>query len=185
MKLSLRIILIICFLHLFISLKANNIHITKDYDIKVNYDSTAFLNFIENIEKGHSIKFYYNKSWLNKVMVKQTHIPTNLSQVLYDSFKGTELNYLIDGSNIIITNNYKINTTLPENFFSIESLVVKNSSDSIDLKYSFFHEEKARETNLKEMIVYIGNSTNIPKGNKVVLSGIVRNEENGSDDLHG
>jgi len=179
MKLSLPIILIICFLHLFISLKANNIHITKDYDIKVNYDSTAFLNFIENIEKGHSIKFYYNKSWLNKVMVKQTHIPTNLSQVLYDSFKGTELNYLIDGSNIIITNNYKINTTLPENFFSIESLVVKNSSDSIDLKYSFFHEEKARETNLKEMIVYIGNSTNIPKGNKVVLSGIVRNEENG------
>ena len=179
MKLTLRIILTICFFPLFVSAQTSNINTTRVYDIKVNYDSTAFLNFISNFEKEHSIKFYFKKTWLDKVVVKQRHAPTNLAQLLYDSFKGTDLDYLIDGSNIIITNNYKINTKLPKDFFTIENNGVNNYSDSIDLKYAFFNEEKTKETNLNDKVVYIGNSANRSIGNKVVLSGIVRNEENG------
>ena len=179
MKLSLRLILILCFLPLFVFAQKSNIDIIKDYNIKVNYDSTTFLSFINNFEKEYSVKFYFKRTWLDKVVVKQKHTPTNLSQVLFDSFKGTDLDYLIDGSNIIITNHYKINTTLPVNFFNVENNVVRRSSDSIDLKYTFFNEEKTKETNLNDKIVYIGNSANRSTGNKVVLSGIVRNEENG------
>lgn len=179
MKLSLRVILTIFFLPLFVSAQMKIINLTKDYDIKVNYDSTTFLNFIDKFEKGHTVKFYFKRTWLDKVTLKQTHTPTNLSQILYDSFKGTNLNYLIDGSNIIITNNYKIKTTLPDNFFSIENNIGNNSVDSINLKYTFFKEKETNETNLNDKIIYIGNPANRSIGNKVLLSGIVRNEENG------
>ena len=178
MKLSLHTILIICFFPLFASAQTVN-NKTEDYALKVSYDSTSFLNFINNIEKEHSIKFYFKEPWLNKLIVKQTQTPTKLSQVLYDTFKGTDLNYLIDGSNIIITNNYKINTSLPKEFFSIENNPVYRAPDSSDLKYTFFNEEKTKEPNLNDKIVYIGNSANRSTGNKIVLSGIVRNEENG------
>ena len=177
MKLSLCIILF--FLPFFVSSQTNSISIAKDYNIKVNYDSTAFLNFVSSYEKEHSVRFYYNKSWLDTVTVKQTHTPTNLSQILFDSFKATNLNYLIDGSNVIITKNYSISTILPENLFHIENNIVNNSSDSFDLKFTFINEEKTKKTNLNDKIIYIGNPANRSIGNEVVLSGIVRYEENG------
>lgn len=177
MKLSLHIILFL--LPVFVSAQTSNINIAKDYDIKANCDSMAFLNFVGNFEKEHPVKFYFNKSWLDKVVVKQTHTQTNLSQVLYDSFKGSNLDYLIDGSNIIITKNYKINTTLPENFFSLENNIVNHSYDSIDLKYTFLNQEKVKVDNLINKVIYIGSPTNRSIGNKAVLSGIVRDEENG------
>jgi len=177
MKLFIRIIL--CFLPFFVSSQISDIKSTKDFEIKINYDSMAFLSFVNNFEKDHNVKFYFNKSWLNKVAVKQTHTPTNLSEILYDTFKETKLNYIIDGSNIIITFNYKIDTTIPENFFSRANNIVINSSDSIDLKYTFLNQEEKKENNLNNAIIYIGNKSNRSTGNKVVISGIVREEENG------
>ena len=157
---------------------------TKDFNIsnfnvKVNYDSTAFLSFIQNVEKEHTVKFYFNKSWLDKIKVKQKQVPTNLQQILFDSFKGTKLDFLIDGSNIIITSNYKINNKLPEDFFSQTNNKVKNSSDTIDLKYAFLKEEKTKNTNPDNGIIVIGIPSNKLAGNKAVVSGIVRSEENG------
>ena len=177
MKLSIHIIL--CFLPFFVSAQPYNINKTKDYELKANYDSTAFLNFVCKIEKEYPVKFYFNESRVTKVKVKQTHTPTNLSQILYDSFKGTNLNYLIDGSNIIITNNYKINTTLPDNFFSVENKFANNPPDSTDLKYTFLNQEKMKVPDLNNKTVYIGSQENRSIGNKVVVSGIVRDEENG------
>ena len=177
MKVSLCIILYL--LPFVVYAQPGNINKTKDYELKINYDSTAFLSFVHNVEKEYSVKFYFNESWLTKVNVMQAHTPTNLSQVLYDSFKGSDLNYLIDGPNIIITNNYNIDATLPENFFNFENKIVNNSSDSIELKYTFLNQEKMIIPDLNNKIIYIGNQTNRLTGNKAVLSGIVRNDENG------
>jgi len=177
MKLSIQIIL--CFLPFFVSAQTGNINKTKDYELKANYDSTAFLNFVYNVEKEYSVKFYFNESWVTKVKVKQTRTPTDLSRVLNDSFKGSNLNYLIDGSNIIITNNYEISTTLPNDFFNLENHILNYSSDSIDLKYTFLNQEKMIVPDLNNKIIYIGNQTNRSNSNKAVLSGIVRDEENG------
>ncbi|MBK5261072.1 MAG: carboxypeptidase-like regulatory domain-containing protein [Peptostreptococcaceae bacterium] len=177
MKLFIQILL--CFLTFFVSAQRSNINIVEDFDIKVNYDSTAFLNFVTTFEKEHPVKFYFNEFWLDKVLVRQIQTPTNLSQVLYDSFKDSNLNYFIDGSNILITKNYKIKTTLPGNFFRLEKNIVNNSSDSIELINSFFNRGKNEVPNLNNKIVYIGNPSNKSTGNKIVLSGIVRNEENG------
>jgi len=163
----------------FISAQTSKINRLIDYNIKVNYDSTSFLNFVDNIEKEYSVKFYFNKSWLNNVIVKQTHTPSNLSRVLYDSFKGLNLYYLIDGSNIIITYNYKINATLPDNFFHSEINIVKNNSDSITSDYTFLNQEKTKVKDLSNKIIYIGNKTNKSKSNQALVSGIVRDEENG------
>jgi len=177
MKLSLYLIL--CILPFFISAQTAKINRLTEYNIKVNYDSTSFLNFVDNIEKENSVKFYFNKSWLNNVIVKQTHTPTNLSRVLYDTFKGLNLNYLIDGSNILITCNYKIYATLPDNFFDSGINIIKNNSDSISLDYTFLHQEKTKVIDSSNKIIYIGNKTNRSLSNQALVSGIVRDEENG------
>ena len=169
MKLILQIIF--CIIPVFVSAQI------IDIKIEANYDSTAFLSFVNTIEKEHHVKFYFNKAWLNSMEVRQKKVPTDLEQVLLQSFKGSGLDYLIDGSNIIITQNYKIRTTLPVNFFMNESKTEDNYLDTVDLNYAFIKQKKKND--LDNKITMIGDPNIKSKDDKNVVSGIVRNEENG------
>jgi hypothetical protein len=150
---------------------------TNNIKIETNYNSKTFLNFVDSIEKQHHISFFFNKQWLDSVAVKQTQVPSSLEQVLKESFNGSDLNYLIDGSNIIITQNYKVRTTLPQQFFRAESQVWSILSDTTDLAYSFIGQAKKKDAD--NSITNIGNPSSKSKGDKGVVSGLVRNEENG------
>lgn len=169
MKLILPIIF--CVLPVFAAAQISNIK------IEANYDSTAFLSFVNTMETEHHVKFYFNKSWVDSLVVKQKKLPTDLGQVLLQSFMGSGLNYLIDGSNIIITQNYRIKTTLPVNFFTNESKTEDNHLGTIDLNYAFIKQSK--KSDLANKITIIGDPNVKSKSDKNVVSGIVRNEENG------
>lgn len=162
------IFILFCFLPVFATAQTNHLK------IEANYDSTSFLRFINTLEKEHSLRFFYKKTWLDTLKVRQTHVPEDLNQLLYDSFKGTELNFLIDGSNIIITNRYKIYTKLSKNYF-IETNT--STPDTANLKYAFLTQEKKTENTDK--IINIGDPVHRSKGEKAVISGIVRNDEDG------
>jgi hypothetical protein len=171
MKIALCILL--CFLPVFVSAQTNNIK------IETSYDSTAFLDFARKIEKEYAVKFYFKKAWLDSVKVKQNHVPTYLGPLLDESFKGLNLNYLIDGKNIIITKNYKIINKLSESFFKREDYNGNNPSDTIDLKAAFIVQSKKTTPDLSSGPINIGGPVAVSKGDAGIVSGNVLNEENG------
>lgn len=165
--------ILLCFLPVFVSAQINNIK------IETSYDSTAFLDFARKIEKEYAIKFYFNKAWLDTVKVKQNHVPTYLGPLLDESFKGLNLNYLIDGQNIIITKNYKIINKLSESFFKREDYNGINPSDTIDLKSAFIEPSKKKTPDLSSGPINIGVRGAVSKGDAGIVSGTVLNDENG------
>jgi hypothetical protein len=172
MKFALQIIL--SFLPVFASAQINNIN------IKANYNSIAFIDFVQTMEKEHPVKFYFDKTWVDSVIVKQTRVPMSLTQLLDDSFDGLTLSYLIDGSNIIITSNYIINSSLPKNFFTVENLTNDISdNDTIDLKYAFIEQAEKKEKAIDNKVVTVGDPSKKSIGDNALVSGIIRNEEDG------
>jgi len=171
--------LILCFLPYIVSAQSENNNISRNYDINVKYDSIPFQSFVNIMEKEHPIKFYFNKTWIDKVIVKQTRVPSNLKEILQESFKGSKLDFLIDGSNIIITNNYIINKELPINFFIVENTNETIASDTLDSKYAFLNQEKTMGISTENKIISFGNPSNKLIGNKASISGVVRNDVDG------
>jgi hypothetical protein len=165
--------LFLCLWSVVISAQVNSIMINADYD------SIAFLDFVDDMEKKHTIRFYFDKSWLDTIIVKQKHLPTSLPMILDDSFEGLVFDYFIDGSNVLITKNYKITNKLPEDFFATEKKPDEKYSDTINLKYAFIEKSIKKEVKNDIGIRNIGNPVNRFTGSKAVISGIVRNEEDG------
>ena len=148
--------------------------------IHANYDSTSFLNFMQTIEKENQVKFFYSKLWVDTLLVRQAHVPTSLTELLDESFDGLELNYFIDNRNILITKNYKIETTLPPNFFVKAKVKANNPSDTIDLRKAFIRQTENEEAKTSNRVITIGNSATRSTGEKAIVSGIVRSEEDGT-----
>ena len=175
MKIILQIAL--CFLPVFLNAQTSKL---KESNSKEKSDTISFQNFANKIEKEHLLKFYYDKSWTDKIAIPPTNKPFNLSDLLVEAFKGTHLSFIIDGNNVIITNNYKISTSLPENFFVVENnFNAALPTDSIETKYDFITQEKNKKTDNDNKIITFGSSTNKLPGNKALISGIVRDDING------
>jgi len=148
-------------------------------NIDIDYDSVAFVDFVNKIEKNHPVKFYFNRSWLDTVIVRQTYVPVRLSEILDETFKGLGFYYLIDGSNVLITHNYQIMTKLPADFFSMKDIDDDKVFDTMDLKHAFIERASIKEEKSGNGIINIGNPANRFIGGKALISGVVRNEEDG------
>ena len=85
----------------------------------------------------------------------------------------------MDGPNILITRNYKIFTALPRDFFIVDNDADNSPLDSIDLRYAFIEQASQEESNGGKSIISIGDPANRYRGKTGVVSGIVRNEEDG------
>jgi hypothetical protein len=151
----------------------------KNIDIDADYDSITFQNFVKEIEKSHPVKFYFKESWIDSLIIKQTHRPTTLTTLLDDSFGGFNLDYLIDGSNIIITKKYKITTSLANNFFVAPGDTRRTIADTIDLKHAFVNQGTEKVVNSSNGIITIGDPAYRFTGKKGEISGIVRSEKDG------
>ncbi len=147
--------------------------------INTDYNSTDFIDFVHDIEKKHPVNFYFNKSWLDTVVVIQKSLPANLTRILDNTFQNTGFDYLTDGMNVLITKNYKITTDIHKNFFNADVKPENHYSDTIDLKYAFIERSVKKEAVKKNGTRIIGNPANRNIARKAVVSGIVRNEEDG------
>src|SRR5690554_6516509 len=105
-------LLIFCLFPLIVSAQIGQL------EIKADYDSIPFTEFATELEQNEDLHFFFKKTWVDTIVVKQNRIPLTLEQLLNDTFKGSYLNSYFDGSNIIVTNKYPIHTTLPDDFFA-------------------------------------------------------------------
>jgi hypothetical protein len=168
--------LILCLLPVFVNAQTATI---KESFSKDNSDSISFQNFVTKTEKENSLKFYFNKSWIDKIKIKSTTTSFNISDILLEAFKGTNLSFMINGNDIIITN-YKIFTTLQDNFFVVDNTTTNDlSADTTETKSAFLSQEKVKIESTDNKVITFGNPANKLPGNKALISGIVRDDTNG------
>jgi hypothetical protein len=139
-------------------------------------DSVTFINFIEKVERDYSVHFFYNKAWVETLRVKQPTNRSTLSQLLAETFKVLPIKYLIDGTNVIITHNRPIIKSLPENFF-----VINDTTPSLlATDEPMIIKEQAKTIDTKHKTVTIGTPSQAVNGQNCTISGIVKNDEDGS-----
>ena len=162
-------LLIFCLFPLIVSAQIGQL------EIKADYDSIPFTEFATELEQNEDLHFFFKKTWVDTIVVKQNRIPLTLEQLLNDTFKGSYLNSYFDGSNIIVTNKYPIHTTLPDDFFAAKKKPRQQSLHTPEVQYAFIDqaEKKADPDVLK-----FGDSI-LASADKFNLSGVIRDEENG------
>lgn len=162
-------LLIFCLFPLIVSAQIGQL------EIKADYDSIPFTEFATELEQNEDLHFFFKKTWVDTIVVKQNRIPLTLEQLLNDTFKGSYLNSYFDGSNIIVTNKYPIHTTLPDDFFAAKKKPQQQSLHTPEVQYAFIDqaEKKADPDVLK-----FGDSI-LASADKFNLSGVIRDEENG------
>ncbi|HEX2937261.1 MAG TPA: carboxypeptidase-like regulatory domain-containing protein [Bacteroidales bacterium] len=143
--------------------------------IKANYDSMPFTEFVSKLEQNETIHFFFRKAWVDTFVVKQTQVPITLKQLLDDTFRGSSLHCFMDGPNIIITNNYQIHTTLSDRFFADRKNSQYGMLDTTEVKYAFVDRT---DKNQNQGVLKFGDP-NRAAGDKFNISGVIRNEENG------
>ncbi len=116
---------------------------------------------------------------MDSVLVKRNGTLTDLSHILDESFRNLPMDFIIDGSNIIITNNYEIQTSLPEDFFEVNQNKKRGRIEVNETKATFVNNLEKKEAIITKQLIFIGDAQkNSPKG-PCIISGKVRNKEDG------
>ncbi len=143
---------------------------------KQNNDTIFLIDFVSQIEKEYKYQFFYKKEWVDSLVVKQSKNPSNIKEILKETFQNTELSYFVyDENKIIITNNYQIVNILPTSLFSDEK-----NADPIISEASFLKNTTKKTTkNHKNGSITIGNPAKKYIGKTAVISGVLTEEETG------
>ena len=138
-------------------------------------DTIPFIEFVKRIEDLHAKNVFYDKLWSDSMIVVRKNDKNSLDQVLNSSFKDTHFSYIIDGSNVIVTNSYIIKTTVSDDFFTPSvSTTNKREADVTFLKKT----DNTQVASDRKTYV-IGTPTNASTKRECTLSGTVRNAEDG------
>ena len=143
--------------------------------IEADYDSIPFVELVSKLEQNEKLHFFFRKAWVDTIVVKQNRIPITLEQLLDDTFSGSYLNSFFDGSNIIITNNYPIHSTLPEHFFAEKSKPQQEGRNIPEVQYAFI-DRADKKTNPD--VLKFGDPIQA-SGDKFNVSGVIRDKEDG------
>jgi hypothetical protein len=107
--------------------------------------------FLEDLEKRHSIKFYFLPEWFNQISIEKDYQNQSLQFVLNDLFLGTDLNYLE---------------------FNTHSIVfVKDPKQAI--QHTALLNNAMRERKQIEQVQF-GNATGTSSNKKVWITGTVK-----------
>jgi hypothetical protein len=137
-----------------------------------------FADFVKDLEKRQAVRFFYESDWLDSVVVKRRGIEASLNEVLDESFKGFPVSYLIDGPNVIITRNYKVQASLPDDFFRREDSENEKQIEAPEILTSYISEQAPKKVRSKDKVV-IGNPHSVLQGNNSIVSGTVRHKADG------
>ena len=133
-----------------------------------NFAGSPFEAFAEDIEKDHSIRFFFRSEWVDNITIDNNYHETPLSDVLSEILKGTDLKFYNDQSgHIIITRDYAIKTRLQTE---------KADSNYIEPQdYTILRENDKTE---EFRVFRIGSPSGNTRGN-VTISGYVKNNNTG------
>ena len=150
--------------------------LTVDKDFNMN-PLTEFISFMET---SHGIKFFYRKIWTDSILIVQKNTPCSIETLLDETLKNTKITYFIDNKkNIILSYNYKIESTLPSSLLDSYKLIPDNMSASVES--SFIKNDKINEKPVIALneIITIGNQSNSEGAAKITISGKVMESETG------
>lgn len=146
--------------------------------ISGTYDSARFDEFVLDIEKQASYRFYYNSRSTDSIRVSASFTNSDINTVLGQLFSGTPLHFAIDSrNNIFITEGREIMSSLPDNFFNTGS--DQNRVQSAPAFDYTDYEKREKQKKLVESRLYsIGPKTTNMAGNGTV-AGNVRDAASG------
>ncbi|MEA1887172.1 MAG: TonB-dependent receptor [Bacteroidota bacterium] len=152
----------------FIAISLNGLSQTGDVLITGNFAGSSFQDFVDQITEDHNIRFFYKPEWVSEVSMAGNYQRELLSDILTETFEGSDLNFIIDESAyIIISKGYSIKSRL--------------YADAPDTNYiepedytSYFDDDETNEF----QVVRIGSPSGDISGN-ATISGYVRNRDTG------
>ncbi|MDX2245857.1 MAG: TonB-dependent receptor [Bacteroidia bacterium] len=149
-----------------------------DLRINVRYAGTSFPEVVRDLEARYPVNFFYAEEWTDSLAVNFSEENISLNQFLGQIFAGTRLSFFIyAGGKIILTRDYRIQNTLPEDFFS-EGKPRKNLEEPAQTLFS--PEEKddvgPALSNIENTLFKIGNNS---PGAIATIAGYVRDIKSG------
>ncbi len=145
-------------------------------EIKINFagSNVPFIEFLKEIEKNRTIKFYFNPFWIDSIKLSVNYKNTPLIQVLNEVLIPYNLHYYIDDQgNVILTKEKSIQSTLTEEYITANA--ERNSTeDNTDISEKY----KYNENQEVDEVISIGTKNN--KGNSIAtIIGYIKDVDNG------
>ncbi|MGB8357589.1 MAG: TonB-dependent receptor, partial [Bacteroidales bacterium] len=140
-----------------------------------NFMNTPFADFVKIIEKNTALKFFYLQDWVKNVTITFSGTNIQLTDVLNDQLKKTDLAFFIDVNNVYIFQGARISTELPDYIVSQVTAEEKDTLNGITET-----ERKYLEGNKIALIevLEIGDKQKATKGTKCIISGKIIDESN-------
>ncbi len=140
------------------------------------FHNVPFPKFVQQVEAGTSLHFYYNESELDSFLVNATIVNKPISEALKQVFDNTEFHYSIDPTNhIFITKNKVLQTSLAPDFFNAEKSVI---SEPEEVQNEIVKKEKIKTSFAENKLFEIGSKSSAKK-NSAILTGFIKDAKNG------
>ncbi|HYC84984.1 MAG TPA: carboxypeptidase-like regulatory domain-containing protein, partial [Chryseosolibacter sp.] len=154
-----------------VSLAAGQSSVTGDFR------DMRFEQFVEKIEGQTAFRFFYKRQWTDSLRVNAAASNTPLDQLLSEIFRGTDLQFAIDGWNrVFVTKGRRIATDLASGFFEAGPEKSKRQEDAFDFSD---YEKRERKKQIAETRLFaIGAKTTNMDG-KATIGGSVRDASTG------
>ena len=149
---------------------------TDNILINRNYDNRYFIDLIKDLGKSTTINFFYDSNDIDSIKVVQNEVPASLNRIL-DSTLNNNYSYIINNNNVIITQDYKIDTSLPY-YFTVDAFLNEKAKKEI-VNADFLKEEEVKEKIHDDGIIKLGSPSAGNDGKQATVSGYIKESETG------
>jgi CarboxypepD_reg-like domain/TonB-dependent Receptor Plug Domain len=149
---------------------------TRQELISVNLEKVPMAQFIKDIERKTSYKFYYLNSWIDSLIVNVNTENKSIREIITIALNGTKLQSYIDDNRIILTDNTPILVGIDPTFFSTSP-----TDSSSEANYSFRREyvpTVRTEAKVENKIIEIGLKQSTTKGSPTLVGYIKEKKTN-------
>jgi len=145
-------------------------------EIRVNFSGSnvPFMEIVNEIEKNHNIKFFFNHVWIDSLKLTVNYNGTPLNQVLNEYLLPYKIYYYIDNQhNIILTKEKPIQSDL-----TLEFIEPNSDQNNIAIDENLSEKYSSIENQVVDEIITIGTKTT--NGNTIAtITGYIKDADNG------
>ena len=145
--------------------------------VSVNIEQRTVTELFDIIEKQSDCKIFYKSEKNDSLIVTVNMTNEDISTVLKTALKGTGLEISQFGNVIFITDNVKIVTSLPDDFFS--NIRREENDNHIQYDNSLFKGLQEQKAVSENKVYEIGNPLPSSTTRRISLSGIITNFKTG------
>ncbi len=160
---------------LFLIFGLSSVYGQNNNKISVEFENKLIQQVIPLIEEKTDYKFFYETDWMGSQLYSGNYKDVSIEVILTELFGGTTLNYFIDGQKIIITNNTKITSTLPDDFF--QNSAEKNSENADAPMFREEYATQIKSGSSGKEIIKIGREDKSDNKKIYTVTGLIKNSE--------